>query len=81
MRKEKYNYCNTDVTIQREGAMKFRDNFMENTCGIDPFFRACTIASACNIEFRTHHLQPNTIGLIPAGGYKRRERHSVIAIK
>ena len=81
MQKEKHEYCESDVTIQREGAMKFRDDFMENTCGIDPFFRTCTLPSACSLEFRTHHLQPNTIGLIPAGGYKRRERHSVIAIK
>ena len=80
MLKEKHWYCNEDVTILRMGAMKFRGDFMTNN-GIDPFAETCTIAAACNKEFRTNHLQPNTIALIPSGGYKRRERHSIIAIK
>ena len=81
MLKEKHAYCESDVIIVRESAMKFRDDFMEHNGSIDPFVEACTIASACNKEFRTHHLKPNTIGLMAAGGYYRRERHSVIAIK
>ena len=80
MQKEQQEYCDSDVTILRESGMKFRDDFIKNN-GIDPFSSACTIASACNYEFRSNHLQPKTIGLIPPGGYKRRERHSVIAIK
>ena len=81
MMEEKHTYCDSDVKILREGGMQFRDDFMGTNGGIDPFHEACTIASACNKEFRTHHLKPNTIGLIPAGGYRRRERHSISAMK
>lgn len=80
MMKEKNNYCNLDVTILRKADMKFRDNFLQLT-HVDPLVNAITIASACNLEYRKNHLKPNTIGLIPPGGYFRRERHSIIAIK
>jgi hypothetical protein len=49
--------------------------------GIDPFAKAMTIASACNKVFRALYLKPNTIGLIPHGGYNRAEKQSIIAIK
>ena len=80
MMKEKNTYCTSDVTILRQSDMKFRDNFMSLT-GIDPLVDAVTIASSCNLEFRKNHLKPNTIGLIPSGGYFRRERQSVIGTK
>ena len=80
MKKEKDNYCTSDVTILRQADMKFRDNFITLT-GIDPLVDAVTIASSCNLEYRTNHLKPNTVGLIAPTGYKLRERNSVIAIK
>ena len=80
MQKELFEYCESDVNILRESGTKFRDEFIA-TNGIDPFVEAPTIASACNKEFRKNHLQPNTIGLIPAGGYMRREQQSIIATK
>ena len=79
MIEEKRFYCEMDVTILREGMMKFRDSFIMKNA-IDPLWKTCTIASACMLEFRTHHLLPNTIGLIPPGGYHRRERQSRLAI-
>ena len=33
------------------------------------FIESCTIASACNKVFRKRFLKPETIGLIPSGGY------------
>ena len=80
MIEQKRKYCESDVIILREGTMKFREDFMTRN-GIDPLVQACTIATACNIEFRNNHMQSNTIGLIPAGGYMRRERHSIMAMK
>ena len=80
MMKEKDNYCTSDVTILRQADMKFRDHFITLT-GVDPLADAVTIASSCNLEYRTNHLQSNTVGLIPPGGYKRHERHSALAIK
>ena len=41
-------------------------------------FECCiTIASACNLVFRTNFLAPNTIGNIPHHGYRPEQKHSV----
>ena len=80
MRKEKLAYCESDVAILREASMKFRDLFLTETT-VDPLSEAVTIASACNRVYRKNYLQPNTIGLIPPGGYRRNEKQSIIAIK
>ena len=60
--------------------MKLRDNVISET-GVDPLVQATTIASSCNLVFRGCYLKPDTIGLIPPGGYRRHEKQSVIAIK
>ena len=73
-------YCDNDVKIDRCGTMAFRDVFIGET-GIDPITEAITIASACNRVYRTHFLEPNVIGLIPPGGYRRAEKQSAIAIQ
>jgi len=49
--------------------------------GIDPFANCITIASACNLVFRKKILQPETIGIIPAHGYRPEEKHSTKALK
>jgi hypothetical protein len=41
-----------------------------------PFQKCITIASACNLVFRTKLLRPDTIGIIPAQGYRQEEKHS-----
>ena len=47
----------------------------------DPFASAITIASACMHVFRKKFLKPETIGIVPHGGYRKNEMQSVIAIK
>jgi hypothetical protein len=47
--------------------------------GIDPFQKCITIVSACNLVFRTKFLRPDTIGIIPAHGYRQEEKHSIKA--
>jgi hypothetical protein len=49
--------------------------------GIDPFQKCITIASACNLVFRTKFLPPDTIGIIPAQGYRHEEKHSIKAMQ
>ena len=68
------------MDILRQASMKFRDDFIAGS-DVDPLVQATTIASACNLDFRKNHLKPDTIGLIPPGGYRRHEKQSVIAIK
>jgi hypothetical protein len=46
---------------------------------IDLFQKCSTIASACNLVFRTKFLRPDTIGIIPAQGYRQEEKHSIKA--
>ena len=60
--------------------LKFEDQFKQKT-GVRPFQVATTIASACNYVFRKNFLKPDSIGLIPYGGYRRKERQSVMALK
>jgi hypothetical protein len=75
-------YCLSDVLILTTACLKFRNLFMQATSnqslieGIDPFLNNVTIASACNLVYRTNFLQPKTIALIPCGGYNRSARQS-----
>ena len=49
--------------------------------GIYPFATCITIASACNLVFRTKFLRPDTIGIIPAQGDRSEENQSVKAMQ
>ncbi|XP_063913325.1 uncharacterized protein LOC135129984 [Zophobas morio] len=79
MKNEIIKYCVSDVDILRRGCLKFRECFTES-CNVDPLLECITIASSCNLVFRRNFLKPNTIGIIPTGGYRGRDRHSKIAI-
>ena len=61
-------YCQNDVTVLRQACQIFRRDFMK-VGNVDVFLESCTIASACNKVFRKRFLKPETIGLIPSGGY------------
>ena len=81
---ELLRYCRSDVDILRRCCLKFRSLFLELTktegsCGIDPFAKCITIASACNLVFRTLFLEHESIGIIPPHGYRPEEKQSVIA--
>ena len=77
-------YCRSDVDVLRKCCLKFRSLFGKLTKtdkhkGIDPFEKCITIASACNLVFRTLFLDPDTIGIIPPHGYRPEARQSVLA--
>lgn len=77
---ELLDYCRSDVDILRRCSLKFRDEFMKIT-NIDPFAHCITIASACQLVFRTNFLQAETIALIPHHGYNPEQRQSVKALQ
>lgn len=79
-RKEILEYCISDVEILAQACIKFRQTFLEQ-CNVDPFLEAVTIASACNLAFRRCFLKPNTIGLIPTGGYRMADNQSAKALQ
>lgn len=77
-------YCRSDVDILRKCCLKFRTLFQEvtkknNSNVIDPFEKCITIASACNLVFRTNFLAHESIGIIPPHGYRPEEKQSVMA--
>ncbi len=60
--KEIIEYCTSDVDILRRSCMEFRELFRDST-GIDPFEKCLTIASACQLVYRTNFLKENTIAI------------------
>ena len=80
LKKERWEYCNSDVAICASGIMKFREMLKEMN-GVDPLLECTTIASTTNKVFTRNFLAKDTIGLIPPGGFRRNEKQSFIAIK
>jgi G:T-mismatch repair DNA endonuclease (very short patch repair protein) len=72
-------YCQDDVTVLREACQIFKRDFME-IGNIDVFLEAVTIVSACNKVLRKRFLKPETIGLIPTGGYSCSNKYSKKAL-
>ena len=68
-------YCQSDVRLMKEGCEQFR-NLFKNQAEFDPLEKCVTIASACNIYFRTCCLQPNTIASEPVLGWKQQAKPS-----
>ena len=62
-------YFQDDITFLRQACKLFRREFMD-VGHVDFFLESCTIASSCNKVLRKQFLKPETIGLIPTGGYK-----------
>ena len=61
-------YCQSDVKLLHEGCEVFRNEFQE-VAGFDPMERCLTIASACNLYFRTNCMLDNTLGSEPVRGW------------
>ena len=60
--KEMESYCRSDVDILRKCCLDFRD-ILQETTGVDPFEKCLTIASVCQLVYRTNYLVENTIGV------------------
>jgi hypothetical protein len=82
---ELLRYCRSDVDILRQYCLKFRQMFIDistkNGSGIDPFEHCITIASACNLVFRTNYLDPESLGIITSHGYRPQQNQSNKAVK
>ena len=72
-------YCQDDVTVLRQACRVFRHEFAQ-IGNIDVFQESITIGSACNKVLRKRFLQPDTIGLIPKGGYTANLKQSKKAL-
>jgi len=72
-------YCQDDVNVLRQACRVFRREFLE-IGNIEVFLGALTIASACNKVLRKKLFKPETIGLIPPGGYSANQCYSKKAL-
>ena len=62
-------YCKSDVQLLKQGCQKFQQEFASQA-GFNPMEKSYTIASACNLYWRKHHLNPNTIAVEPLHGWR-----------
>ncbi|KAK3704771.1 hypothetical protein QZH41_009498 [Actinostola sp. cb2023] len=74
------HYCQQDVILLKRGVMEARRIFLDVT-GFDPFVKCITLASACMWSYRYRFMPPNSIGIIPQGGYTPRDIQSLKAKK
>ena len=72
-------YCQDDVTVLRQACQLFRRDFID-VRNVDIFLETCTIASACNKVLHKRFLKPETVGLIPTGGYSCNQNYSKKAL-
>nr|CAD2174313.1 unnamed protein product [Meloidogyne enterolobii] len=85
-------YCTNDVQILTEALIAFKNKFAEiskqkniapgtKAEGIDILRDAMTIASACMRHFRTNHLKPDHLAIVPEKGYENCDNQSELALK
>ena len=67
--KEMEEYCKSDVALLQAGCEAFASEF-EHHASFNPFISCVTIASACNLYWRKHCLQKNTIAVEPLKGWQ-----------
>ena len=68
-RQEMIDYWKSDVALFKAGCEAFQQEF-ETQAGFNPMAKCMTIASACNLYWRKHHLPPNTIAIEPVRGWR-----------
>ena len=68
-KQELLDYCKSDVQLLKQGCQKFQREFASQA-GFNPMEKSYTIASACNLYWRKHHLNPNTIAVEPIRGWR-----------
>ena len=73
--KELLHYCEQDVILLKRGVMTARRIFQDVT-GFDPFQKCITLAATCMRSFRRNFMPPQSIGLVPPGGYTPRDVQS-----
>ena len=68
-KQEMIDYCKSDVALLKAGCEAFQQEF-ERQADFNPMAKCITIASACNLYWRKHHLTPDTIAVEPLGGWR-----------
>ena len=80
-KEELISYCQSDVQLLKQGCQAFQRQFATEA-GFNPMEEAYTIASACNLYWRKHHLQPKSIAVEPIRGWRgAKTNHSLKALQ
>ena len=77
--KELVAYCESDVSLLKEGCLTFKRLFEAKT-GFNPFDHM-TIASACNRDLRMNRMIPNSLASEPVGGWRNKINQSQVALE
>ena len=80
MQRDLVSYCELDVDILMQCAMKFRQLLLD-LHKFDAFTCASTIASTCMKIYRKRFMQLESIAIVPHGGYRKNDKQSIFAIK
>lgn len=75
MKKELFEYCESDVDILRKGGLKFREEFLK-IANIDPF-QYLTIASVCMAIYRSKYIYNNTIAVVDEPKEEKYSKESI----
>lgn len=67
-RKQLKDYCESGVLLLKAGCQAFQKQF-ENQANFNPMEKSLTIANACNLYWRMHHLPPDFIAVEPLQGW------------
>ena len=62
-------YCQSDMALLKAGCNAFQQEF-QSQAGFKPMEKFLTIANACNLYWRKHHLPPKTIAVEPVRGWR-----------
>ena len=74
-------YCESDVLLLKGACEVFYQEF-EAISGFKPLQRCLTIASACNLLYRTKHVPERTIASEPISGWHRQgKQHSLASLE
>ena len=78
LEKEKNEYCEMDVMVLAKVMMKFREICIRED-RIDPIVEVLTLPSFCLKSYRMNHMPPDSIGVLPEGGYRPVQNQSTVA--
>ena len=79
--KELVAYCESDVLLLKGACQVFCQEF-EQISGFNPLQRCITIASACNLFYRTKHMPERNLASEPISGwYAQGKPHSLAALE
>ena len=77
---ELLSYCQSDVRLLKQGCITFQNQF-QDIVGINPMLFCITIASACNVAYRSKWMPAEKIAIEPFHGWRTQHNQSHAALE